>query len=169
MRVLLKLVLDCEPEAAWRAIQSPAVLREVYTPLIRVRSLEPQGFPNRWEEGAHPVQMLAGGIVPLGDQVISLEFPERRHEGVQIMRDHGGGLTGLSRLFTEWDHRIAIARDPEDPSKTLYREQLRYSAGPYTAAAWPALWALWQWRSARLKQLAPTWSSRLGEPEYDAA
>ncbi|WP_210479842.1 hypothetical protein [Naasia sp. SYSU D00948] len=166
MRVLLKLTLDCEPEAAWRAVQSPAVLREVYTPLVKVDSLEPGGFPNRWEEGAHPVRMKAAGIVPLGDQVIALEFPGRRHEGVQMMRDHGGGLTGLSSLFTEWDHRIAISRHPDDPAKTLYREQLRYSAGPWTAAAWPALWGLWQFRAARLKQLAPTWSSRLGEPEF---
>jgi hypothetical protein len=168
MRVLLKLVLDCEPEAAWRAIQSPAVLREVYTPLIRVQSLEPQGFPSRWDEGAHPVRMLAGGVVPLGDQVIALEFPGRRHEGVQIMRDHGAGLTGLSSVFTEWDHRIAIAADPAGTGKTLYREQLRYSAGPFSAAVWPALWSLWQWRATRLRRLAPTWSSRLGEPELSA-
>ncbi len=169
MRVLLKLTLDCEPEAAWRAIQSPAVLREVYTPLIKVDSLDPKGFPNRWEEGAHPVSMKAAGFVPLGDQVISLEFPERRHEGVQIMRDRGRGLTGLSRIFTEWDHRIAIARHPDDPKKTLYREQLRFSAGPWTALAWLKLWSLWQYRAIRLKQLAPTWSSRLGEPESSAA
>lgn len=168
MRVLLKLVLDCEPEAAWRAIQSPAVLREVYTPLIRVQSLEPQGFPARWEAGAHPVRMLAGGFLPLGDQVIALEFPERRHEGVQIMRDHGAGLTGLSGLFTEWDHKIAVSTDPAGTGRTLYREQLRYSAGPLSAAVWPALWSLWQWRAARLKQLAPTWSSRLGEPGFSA-
>lgn len=167
MRVLLKVVLDCEPEAAWRAIQSPAVLREVYSPLVAVESLEPKGFPSRWEEGAHPVRMRAAGLVPMGDQVIALEFPERRHAGVQIMRDRGAGLTGLNRLFTEWDHRIAIARDPKDPTKTLYREQLRFSAGPLTPAVWPVLWSLWQWRSARLKQLAPTWSSRLGEPGQD--
>jgi hypothetical protein len=108
--------------------------------------------------------MRAGGVVPLGDQVIALEFPGRRHEGVQIMRDHGAGLTGLSRIFTEWDHRIAISRHPDNPKKTLYREQLRYSAGPFTAAVWPGLWSLWQWRSARLKALAPSWSYRLGEP-----
>ena len=29
MRVLLKLTLDCTPDAAWRALRSPAVLREV--------------------------------------------------------------------------------------------------------------------------------------------
>ncbi|HEY8589877.1 MAG TPA: hypothetical protein VIL55_10030 [Naasia sp.] len=164
MRVLLKLILDCEPEAAWRAIQSPAVFREVSGPIIGATSLEPQGFPTRWEEGAHPVRLKAAGVVPIGDQVIGIEFPERRHAGVSIMRDNGAGLAGMSRLFTEWDHRIAIAADPAGTGKTLYRDRLRFSAGAATAAVWPSLWALWQWRGLRLQQLAPTWSDRIGEP-----
>jgi hypothetical protein len=157
MRVLLKLILDCEPEAAWRAIQSPTVFREASLPLLGLRSLEPTGFPPRWEEGAHPVQMSAMGI-PLGSQLIDIEFPARRHDGVQIMRDNGAGLTGVNSVFTKWDHRMAIAADPAGTGKTLYRDRLEYSAGRLTAAVWPSLWALWQMRGARLATLAPSWT-----------
>lgn len=156
MRVLLKLVLDCEPEAAWRALQSPTVFREASLPLLGFESLEDKGFPNRWEEGRHPVRISALGI-PIGTQEIRIELPERRHEGVQILRDNGGGITGLNRVFRVWDHRMAIARDPET-GRTLYRDRLKYDAGALSAAMWPSLWALWQLRGARLTALAPSWS-----------
>lgn len=157
MRVLLKLTLDCEPEAAWRAIQSPTVFREASLPLLSFRSLEPNGFPARWEEGVHPVQMSLGGL-PLGSQTIDIELPERRHTGVQILRDHGAGLTGINTVFTKWDHRMAIAADPAGTGKTLYRDRLIFEAGPMTAAIWPSMWAFWQLRGARLKALAPGWT-----------
>lgn len=157
MRVLLKLTLDCAPEAAWRAIQSPTVFREASLPLLQFRSLELNGFPPRWEEGHHPVAITAAGV-PIGTQSIGIEFPDRRHKGVQIMRDHGAGLTGLSAVFTRWDHRMAISAHPTEPGKTLYRDQLIFSAGPATAAVWPSLWLLWQMRAARLRSIAPSWS-----------
>lgn len=155
--MLLKLTLDCEPEAAWRAIQSPTVFREASLPLLDFRSLEPNGFPPRWEEGVHPVRILAAGV-PIGSQAISIEFPERRHAGVQILRDNGGGLTGATTVFDRWDHRMAIAASPDEPGKTLYRDRLVFSAGALTLPIWPSLWAFWQLRGARLKALAPTWS-----------
>lgn len=169
MRVLLKLVLDCSPQAAWRALQSPAVLREVSSPLLEFESLELEGFPSRWEEGAHPVRVRLAGALPFGEQTIQIDFPERRHEGVSILRDTGKGLSGLPNRITEWDHRMAIAADPAGTGKTLYRDQLKYKAGPLSAALWPSLWAFWQWRGLRLQQLAPTWSSDIGEPPAHTA
>jgi hypothetical protein len=158
MRVLLKLTLDCEPEAAWRAIQSPTVFREASMPLLDFKSLEAAGFPNRWEEGVHPVEIRALGI-PIGTQSIRIELPDRRHEGVQILRDNGGGLSGATTVFTKWDHRMAIAASPDQPGKTLYRDRLLFSAGALSPAVWPSMWAFWQLRGARLKALAPTWSA----------
>jgi len=157
MRVLLKLTLDCAPEAAWRAIQSPTVFREAAIPVMKFRSLEPNGFPPRWEEGQHPVAISLGGI-PMGTQAIGIELPERRHDGVQILRDNGTGLTGLNAVFDKWDHRMAIAAHPTEPGRTLYRDRLVFSAGALSAAVWPSLWLLWQMRGARLTALAPSWS-----------
>jgi hypothetical protein len=163
MRVLLKLVLDCDPDAAWRAIRSPAVLREISSPLFTLESLEPHGFPTVWEPGEHPVRIRGGGLIPLGTQRISLTFDESRHDGVRIMRDAGGSASGARAAVTGWDHRLAISADPAGPdaaghTKTLYRDQLRISAGALTPALWYGVWAFWQWRGLRMRQLAPTWA-----------
>ena len=157
--MLLKLVLDCDPDAAWRAIRSPTVLREVSSPLFVFSSLEPNGFPTIWEPGRHPVRVRAGGILPFGEQEIRLTFDDRRADGVRIMRDTGG-IRGRTTL---WDHRMAIAPDPRGPGtdgrpRTLYRDRLLVSAGLLTPALWYATWAFWQWRGARMRALAPGWA-----------
>ena len=53
---------------------------------------------------------------------------------------------------------MAISPDPAGTGKTLYRDRLIIGAGALTPAAWYGMWALWQWRGARLRQLAPNWA-----------
>lgn len=172
MRVLLKQTLDCTPDAAWRAIHSPAVFREVSSPVMTVESLEADGFPTVWEPGEHPVSMRGLGLVPLGLQVIRLSETTLRQPGtgksgtgagtVRILRDTGRGISGSMTAVTHWDHRMAIAADPNHPGKTLYRDQLIFQAGYATLAVWPGFWVFWQWRMAQIKRLAPTWRFDLG-------
>jgi hypothetical protein len=180
MRVLLKETLDCTPDAAWRAIHSPAVFREVSSPVMTVESLEADGFPTTWEPGEHPVAMRGLGLVPLGMQVIRLSettlrqgTPRSGAAGsspatgtgagtVRILRDTGRGISGSMTAVTHWDHRMAIAADPDHPGKTLYRDQLIFRAGHATLAVWPGFWVFWQWRMAQIKRLAPTWRFDLG-------
>ena len=157
MRVLLKFVLDTDPDAAWRAIRSPAVFREVSSPFLKIRSLSADGFPTIWQPGQHPVEIEGGGLVPLGKQIIRLSFLERP-DGVRIVRDSGRGVSGAVAIPTTWDHQMAISPDPAGTGKTLYRDRLIIGAGVLTPAAWYGMWALWQWRGARLRQLAPTWA-----------
>ncbi|MFC6356811.1 hypothetical protein [Luethyella okanaganae] len=162
MRVLLKLVLDCDPDAAWRAIRSPAVLREVVTPWLDLSSLEPGGFPTQWSEGEHRVRALAFRSLPVGDEVIDLSFPTALSPGVRMMRDGGGGRSGIMAGLRDWDHRMAVSPDPGGSGGTLYRDRLIVRAGVLTPAIWYSIWAFWQWRGHRLRQLAPSWSF---EPE----
>jgi len=162
MRVLLKKVLDCDPDAAWRAIRSPAVFREVSSPLLAMESLEPLGFPTMWQPGDHPASFRALGLVPLGTQVIRLTEQTERSDGVRILRDTGRGVSGALAAVTLWDHRMAIAPDPAGTGKTLYRDQLIFRAGLGTIALWPSFWAFWQVRMLRLEQLAPTWRHDVG-------
>lgn len=154
MRVLLKLELDCAPDDAWRAIRSPQVFQEVSAPLSTFRSLEVGGFPELWQPGEHPVHMSAGGIFPVGQQVIDVSFPDAP-TGVRVMRDSGRGLSGPLALVTHWEHSMAISAAPG--GKTLYRDQLIFSAGALTALMWPLYWAFWQWRGAALQRLSPSW------------
>ena len=156
MRVLLKLTLDCTPDAAWRALRSPAVLREVVAPWLDFSSLESGGLPTTWPEGRHRVRALAFRRFPAGDELVDVSYPGGLPTGVRMLRDGGGAITGPLALFDRWDHRMAVSELPD--GRTLYRDQLLAHAGALDLVAWFPTWAFWQWRGMRLKQLAPTWS-----------
>lgn len=153
MRILLKFVLDSDPDAAWLAIRSPAVMSMVAAPFARFESYDAGGFPEVWEPGPHPARVSTIGGVEVGEQVIDIAF---RHRGdVRLMRDSGYGEFGMLALITHWQHTIAIS--PAPTGGTLYRDQLVFRAGPLTLLLWPMYWAFWQWRGIRLRRLLRGW------------
>ena len=154
VRILLKLELDCTPDVAWKAIRSPAVLERVSFPLTAFTSLEAGGFPEIWQGGDHHVLVKAFGVADVGTQNIGISFPKPRN-GARIMRDSGPPLSGPLATLTRWQHQLAVSALPD--GRTLYRDQLRFSAGAATLLVWPMLWAFWQWRGYRMRRLAPTW------------
>ncbi len=154
MRVMLKLTLNCDADAAWDAIRNPAVFTAVSSPLTMFESLEPEGFPALWSAGDHPVRVRAMGLVPIGVQVIGISFPERS-DGVRVMRDSGRGLSGPLAAITRWEHTMAVSSAPD--GRTLYRDQLIFEAGVITPLLWPVYWAFWQFRAWGLARLAPQW------------
>jgi hypothetical protein len=169
MAVMLKERLDCRPEAVWRALRSPTVMREVAGPWLGYASLEDGGFPATWQEGPHPVRVLAAGLLPLGEQEIAISLDTTTHAGVRIVRDAGQGTAGVPGVLKSWYHRMAVSPHPDDPAATLYRDRLEFDAGAATPAIWPGVWALWQWRGARIKQLAPGFDELPPEPEDEVA
>ena len=159
MRILQKLVLDIDAEAAWRALHSPAALSELYGPLLSLQSMAAAGLPTTWDHGADaPVRYSALGM-GLGAHLISVRDRQKSDENgpVRILRDAGIPLTGPLATLDAWDHQMAVSPLPGDPERTLWRERL-VIAGPTAPLLWPGLWAVWQWRGARLKRLAPTWA-----------
>jgi ligand-binding SRPBCC domain-containing protein len=158
MRVALKLVLDCPPDAAWQALQSPAVFREVYQPLADVEPLDPPTFPEVWPDGPTLLRITSvSGLVPLGEQLMDLSRIER--DGVRILEDRGHAVTGPLAALTLWRHRMAVSATGE--GTTLYRERLDFR-GPASVPFWPVLWELWQFRAGKLKKLAPAFERRFG-------
>lgn len=160
MRILLKIVLDCDADAAWRALHSPRAVAELYGPLVDLAPMAAGGLPTSLDPGADvPVRLTLGGMVPLGAQLIHVS--ERRVEDgdgpVRILRDSGIPLTGPLASLDVWDHQMAISPAPGDPARTLWRDRL-VIGGPAAAALWPVLWSVWQWRGVRLRRLAPTWA-----------
>ena len=103
MHVQLKLVLECPPDAAWRAVRSPSVFAQVSSPLLAFEPLAVDGsrgaaFPEEWDEGSHPVRARAlWGLLDAGTQDIDVTF-RTLHRGtareVRIFEDHGGPLSG---------------------------------------------------------------------------
>ena len=159
MRILLKLVIDCDADAAWRALHSPRAIAELYGPLVELEPLAAT-LPTSLEAGADvPVQLSLAGSVPLGRQLIHVS--ERMTNDacgpVRILRDSGIPLTGPLAALDVWDHQMAVSVAPGDATKTLWRDRL-VIGGAAAPALWPMLWATWQWRGARIKALAPTWA-----------
>lgn len=158
MRVLLKLVIDCDPDAAWRALHSPTAVSELYGPLLELQPLAEA--PTRWESGADiAVGLRLAGVVPMGRQLISVSdrFTADENGAVRIFRDSGIPLTGPLAALDVWDHQIAVSPAPGDPGRTLWRDRL-VIGGAVAPALWPVLWGTWQWRAARIRALAPGWA-----------
>ena len=164
MRVLLKLVIDCDADAAWRAVHSPRAVAELYGPLLALDPLVPNGLPTSWSPGDDvPVQLSALGIVPMGRQLIHMS--ERRARGpartrADLPRQRHPAHRPPRRASTYGITRWRSRRRRAIPTKTLWRDRL-VIGGPTAAALWPLLWATWQWRGARIRALAPTWAHDL--------
>jgi len=159
MRILLKLVVDCDADAAWRALHSPRAIAELYGPLVELSPLARE-LPTSLEAGADvPVQLELAGLIPLGRQLIHVSdrHTTDAHGPVRILRDSGIPLTGPLAALDVWDHQMAVSPAPGDPTRTLWRDRL-VIGGAAAPALWPVLWATWQWRGARIRALAPTWS-----------
>ncbi len=159
MRILLKLVLDCDADAAWRALHSPRAVAELYGPFVELEPLA-ERLPTALTPGLDvPVRMSVGGVVPLGAQLIHTtdRYVEDSRGPVRILRDSGIPLTGPLAALDVWDHQMAVSPAPGDPSRTLWRDRLVIGGGA-AAPLWPVLWSVWQWRGLRLRQLAPTWA-----------
>ena len=160
MRVLQKLVIDCDADAAWRAVHSPRAVAELYGPMLDLSALDVRGLPTTWTPGDDvAVQLSAVGAVPMGRQLlhVSERFVDEPHGRVRIFRDSGIPLTGPLSSLDVWDHQMAVSPAPGDPAKTLWRDRL-VIGGPTAPALWPVLWTMWQWRAARIRALAPTWA-----------
>lgn len=156
MNIFLRLTLDCTPDAAWRAIANPDVFRAVSAPILRMRSCEPDGFPDVWRErGPHRVMIWLFGVLPLGSQTIDISFTERPG-GVRMMIDSGEAKTGMMTVIKSWDHRMAISDAPG--GKTLFRDRLVVKAGLLTPFIWLSLWTFWQIRAKKISQAARSWS-----------
>lgn len=157
MYVFLRLELDCSPDDAWDALSNPAVFRAVTRPLLRVRSLDKGGFPKRWSPtDVHYVSMSLFGVVPMGRHSIDITYTERPG-GVRMVIDQGEPLSGVLARTSTWDHRMAVSAAPG--GKTLFRDRLSVRAGILTIPLWLGLWALWQYRGARMQKLAKRWGS----------
>ncbi len=124
---MLKFVIDCDADAAWRALHSPRAVAELYGPLLQMDPLAAEGLPTSLESGADvPVQLSIAGALPVGRQLIHVS--ERRVEeadgDVRILRDSGIPLTGPLAALDVWDHQMAVSPAPGDPTRTLWRDRL---------------------------------------------
>ncbi|MFT4136862.1 hypothetical protein [Microbacterium sp.] len=158
MRILLKLVVDCDADAAWRALHSPRAMAELYGPLLELEPLATAPTTSLHSGADLPVQLRVGAV-PVGRQLVHVSERHAHDRGgeVRILRDSGIPLTGPLAALDVWDHQMAVSAAPGDPARTLWRDRL-VIGGAAAPLLWPVLWSTWQWRGARIRALAPTWA-----------
>ncbi|MET0829226.1 MAG: hypothetical protein ABWY26_06885 [Microbacterium sp.] len=154
--------LPISPHAAWELVQSPVTMRYVSWPLTVFSPLDPASWRSRWQPGDYRFRMRALAVLPIGEQTVSISFPESDPvTGRYQLRDNGHG-----QLVRTWDHRITIEPVPADAvqkagsasiagqDRTRYTDRIDVDAGRLTVPVW--LWAhvLYRWRQHRWRKLS---------------
>ena len=122
-RVSVSTFLAASPDTVWTHVQTPRLLHYVSRGVMSFKSKELGGFPDIWPAGEHLVSLKWKGVLPIGTQVIGIEYPSPRGD-VRLLRDNG-----RSALIRKWDHMIEIR--PEGDG-TYYTDTLDLEAGLLT-------------------------------------
>ena len=80
---------------------TPALLNYVVAGLMKFHPIEPNFFPSKWVEGKFSVKMFAFHFLPIGKQIVGIEFPQKSDHWV--LRDNGSGS-----IAKTWDHLIFL-------------------------------------------------------------
>lgn len=148
MHVVVGTELACEPRAARREVVTTRLLRFVSAPLIAFEPIDGSSWPEIWRAGTHPMRMRLFGIIPFGEQVIEISFPEPTRPDEFLLRDDGSGT-----VARRWDHRISI-RPASRSGWTRYEDHVDVEAGVLTLPVWLFAQVLYRWRQRRWRRLA---------------
>jgi hypothetical protein len=115
--------LDASPDRVWAHVTRSALLYYVAKGLITFQADDPMGFPEIWREGAYKTRMSLLGVLPIGWQMIRIEYPPV-HGDTRTLRDNGFGP-----LIRTWDHTIEVSPDGQG---ALYTDRVTIDAGALT-------------------------------------
>ncbi len=121
MRIELSCRLPRSPDWVWERVQKSETLHYVAAPWVRFKPKAGR-FPDRWTTGNHESTLWLLGVLPLGPQTISIEFPD--DAAPMVLRDNGHGL-----MAKTWDHWIFVAADG---GGTRYTDRVDVHAGVLT-------------------------------------
>ena len=148
----MSATLPVDIDTAWEMLHTPAVFKTVSSPFTVFREKPDQPLPDRFSPDTnYTVSVLAGGIIPLGTQIIRLEDTvqsvDRRHT-----TDVGHGVSGMLGTLRNWRHQMALERLPNN--QTQFTDQLTVNASWQTPVLWVGFNIFWRWRAMRLRQIA---------------
>ena len=148
----MSATLPVDIDTAWEMLHTPAVFKQVSAPFTVFRDSPSNPLPDRFAPDTdYTVSVFAGGIIPLGTQIIHLEdtltSAEHRHTV-----DVGRGVSGMLSLMKNWRHQMAVQKLPN--GHTRFNDQLSVSASWLTPMMWPAFTIFWRWRAMQLRRIA---------------
>ena len=152
MKITASTTLPVDIDTAWEMLHTPAVFRSVSAPFTIFREKPDHPLPERFlPDTDYTVKVFAGGLIPLGTQIIrledSVESPDRRHT-----TDVGHGMSGMLGMLSNWRHQMSLTGIAN--GQTRFNDQLTVDASWQTPLLWPAFSVFWRWRAMRLRQIA---------------
>jgi hypothetical protein len=152
VKITVSTTLPVDIDTAWEMLHTPAVFREVSAPFTIFREHPEHPLPTRFATDTdYTVSVLAGGVIPLGTQVIRLEDVIESSERRQTT-DRGHGVSGLLGHLKNWRHQMALEHLSD--GKTQFTDKLTVNASWLTPAMWVGFNVFWRWRAMRLRQIA---------------
>jgi len=152
VKVTVSAVLPVDIDTAWEMLHAPAVFRAVSSPFTIFREHPEHPLPKRFSPDTdYTVSVLAGGIIPMGTQVIRLSDSVQSWKSRETV-DRGHGVRGMLGFLRNWNHRMRVEALPH--GHTRFDDQLTVDASWLTPALWPAMWVLWRWRAWMLRRVA---------------
>ncbi len=123
MRTLkISTYLAADLETVKSYLMTPALLNYVVSGLMKFHPIEPNFFPSKWVEGKFSVKMFAFHFLPIGKQIVGIEFPQKSDHWV--LRDNGSGS-----IAKTWDHLIFLE---SEGGGTRYTDEVSIDAGLFT-------------------------------------
>jgi hypothetical protein len=150
MHLEISTELACSPERAWQEVQTTRLMKYVARPLLHFEPVEPQDWPDVWEEKAYLCRTKLLGFLPLGKQWIDIRLSgaDSASTGQKYqVRDKGHG-----DLVRTWDHIVVIEETPT--GKTRYTDRLEIEAGLLTPLVWLYGQVFYRHRQRRWRKLA---------------
>ncbi|MCK8462831.1 hypothetical protein MUY35_03090 [Aliiroseovarius sp. S1339] len=119
----LEVFLPADTAIVWDHILQPRLFCFVAKGVLTFKPVNPSAFPERWSAGQYRVRKYLWGLLPMGWQVIDIEFlPDqgRPHR----LRDNGRGW-----MVPTWDHTMIV-----EPAQggTRYTDYVKIEAGVLT-------------------------------------
>jgi hypothetical protein len=152
VKVTSSATLPVDIDTAWDMLHTPTVFKAVSSPFTIFRETPGSPLPDYFLPNTdYTVSVFAGGVIPLGSQIIRLEdtfeSPDRRHT-----TDVGHGVSGVLGFLKNWRHRMALEKLSDN--QTLFTDRLTVNASWQTPALWLGFSVFWRWRAMRLRQVA---------------
>jgi len=160
MKITVSATLPVDVDQAWEMLHTPSVFRAVSAPFTIFRENPEHPLPTRFAtDSEYTVSVFAGGVVPMGTQIIRLVDSVQSWKNRETV-DRGRGVSGLLGSLRNWNHRMRLEALAD--GRTLFSDQLTVDASWVTPMLWPALWVLWRWRAWMLRRLAKKTRSPVG-------
>ena len=145
MRVFVESLLPCSADQAWAAVQTSALLVEVAAPVVAIRPVAGETFPEKWPVGQTlRFRSYLFGFIPVGTRTLHFERIDQSAREIQSRESDS--------LISRWDHLIRVR--PTADGRYRYSDEVEIEAGWRTLFVWLFAMMFYRHRQRRWRRVA---------------